>query len=122
MVLEHLKFFNTVISELLTVHVKIDEENKVLILLNSLLQSCDHIITTTLYGKETLILKEVTSTLLSNETGKRPNQESTKDRVWWSRKEKEEEKERKVLTHRMRVTFITGKVIKRMNTNIDKSC
>jgi len=28
-----------------------------------------------LYGKETLILKEVTSTLLSNEIRKRPNQE-----------------------------------------------
>ena len=28
-----------------------------------------------LYGKETLILKEITSTLLSNEIKKRPNQE-----------------------------------------------
>jgi len=35
-VLEHLKFFNKIISELLTVDVKIDEEDKVLILLSSL--------------------------------------------------------------------------------------
>ena len=49
-----------------------------------------------LYGKETLILEEVTSTLLSNEIRKRPNQEEQIGSVWWSREGKEEEKERKV--------------------------
>ena len=73
--LEHLNFFNKVISKLLTVDVKINEENKELILLNSLSQSYDHIITTMLYGKKTLILEEVISTLLSNEIRKRLNQE-----------------------------------------------
>ena len=43
-VLEHLNFFNKVISELLTVDVKIDEENKALIFLSSLSQSYDHIV------------------------------------------------------------------------------
>jgi len=43
MVLKHLNFFNKVISELLTVDVKIDEKDKVLILLSSLPQSYDHI-------------------------------------------------------------------------------
>jgi len=66
-VLEHLNFFNKVISELLAVDVKIDEEDMTLILLSSLSQSYDHIVTTRHYCKETLILKEVTSTLLSNE-------------------------------------------------------
>jgi len=74
-VLEHLNFFNKVINELLPVDVKIDKEDKALILLSSLSQSYDHIVTTMLYGKKTLILKEVTSTLLSNEISKRPNQE-----------------------------------------------
>ena len=43
-VLEHLKFFNKVIIELLAVDVKIDEEDKALILLSSLLESphCYH--------------------------------------------------------------------------------
>ena len=41
--LEHLNFFNKVISELLTIDVKIDEEDKVLILLSSLPESYDHI-------------------------------------------------------------------------------
>jgi len=73
--LVHLKFFNKIIRELLPVDVKIDEEDKTLILLSSLPQSYDDIVTTILYGKETLILKDVTSTLLSNEIRKRPNQE-----------------------------------------------
>ena len=63
-VLEHLNFFNKIINEFLTVDVKIDDENKVLILLSSLSQSHDHIVTTILYSKKTLILKEVLSTLL----------------------------------------------------------
>ena len=72
--LEHLNFFNKIINEFLTVDVKIDDEDKALILLSSLSQSHDHIVTIILYGKETLILEEVTSTLLSNEIRKRPNQ------------------------------------------------
>ena len=74
-VLEHLNFFNKVISKLPAADVKIDEEDKALILLSSLPQSYDHIITTILYGNETLILEEVTPTLLFNEIRKRPNQE-----------------------------------------------
>ena len=70
-VLDHLNFFNKVISELLTVDVKIDEKDNVLILLSSFSQLYDHITTTKLYGKETLILEEVTSILLSNEIRKR---------------------------------------------------
>ena len=68
--LEHLHFFNKVISELLTVNVKIDEEDKTLILLNSFSQSYDHIVITMFYGKKTLILEEVAATLLSNEIRK----------------------------------------------------
>ena len=73
MVLEHLNFFNKIINELLTVDVKIYEEDKALILLSSLPESYDHIVTTMLYGKKTLILEEVTSAHLSNEIRKRPN-------------------------------------------------
>ena len=73
-VLEHLNLFNMIISELLAVDVKIDEEDKALILLSSIPQSYDHIVTTMLYGKDILILEEVTGTLLSNEIRKRLNQ------------------------------------------------
>ena len=73
--MEHINFFNKAISELIAVDVKIDKEDKALMLLSLLPQSYDHIITTILYGKKTLILEEVTTTLLSNEIKKRPNQE-----------------------------------------------
>jgi len=94
--LKHLNFFNKVIRELLINDVKIDEEDKALILLNSLPQSYDHIVTDMLYGKETLILKEVTSTLYLMRSEKGQIKRSKKDCVWWSQKEKEEENERKV--------------------------
>jgi len=74
-VLEYLNFSNKVINELVAIDVKVDEEDKVLILLSSLSESHDHLITTMIYDKKTLILKEVKSTLLSNEIRKRPNQE-----------------------------------------------
>ena len=73
--LEHINFFNKVISELLSVDVKIDEEDNTLILLSSLPKLYDHIITTMLYDKKILIVEEVTSTLLSNEIRKMQNQE-----------------------------------------------
>ena len=51
-VLEQLNFFNKIISELIAVDVKIDEEDKVLILLSSLSQSYDNVVTTMLYSKK----------------------------------------------------------------------
>jgi len=56
-VLEYLNFFHKVINELLVVDVKIDEEDKALILLSSLPEPYDHVITTMLYDKKTLILE-----------------------------------------------------------------
>ena len=46
-----------------------------MILLSSLSQSYDHIVTTILYDKKILILEEITSTLLSNKIRKKSNQE-----------------------------------------------
>jgi len=54
--------------------MKINEENKVLMFFSSLSQSYDHIVTTMFYEKETFILNEVTTTLLSKKIMKRPNQ------------------------------------------------
>ena len=82
-VLEHLNFFNKIISDLLAIDVKIAEKDKMLIFLRSLSDSYDHIVTTTLSEKETLILEEVMETLLSNEIGKRSNQDKQEEvQVW----------------------------------------
>ena len=59
------------LNEILLVDVKIDEEDKMLILLISLPESYDHIVTIMLYDKETLILKEITLTLLSSKIKKK---------------------------------------------------
>ena len=82
-----------------------------MILLSSLPESYAHFVTIILYGKETLILEEVTSTLLLLRLGKDQIKRSRQDQIWWSREGKEEEKEEKVQTHQRCVTFFTGKVI-----------
>ena len=93
--LEHLNFFNKVISELLAVDVKIDEEDKVLILLSSL-------------PEYMIILSLPCSTVRKLSSWRRSRQlsylmrlekgqikRSIQDRVWWSQEEKEEEKEKR---------------------------
>ena len=81
--LEHLNSFNKIISELLAIDVKINEKDKVLILFSLLLETYDYIVTIMLYEKETLILEEIMTTLLSNEIRKRPIKMSRKGQVWW---------------------------------------
>ena len=66
--LEHMNVFNKLISPLRSMEVKVDEEDQALLLLSSLPKSYDHLVTTILYGKDTLKMEEVKTTLLSNET------------------------------------------------------
>src|SRR4051812_47791045 len=56
-ILQHLNVFNKIVSDLLALEVKLEEENKALILLSSLPTSYDHLVTTILYEKETLELE-----------------------------------------------------------------
>ena len=74
-----------------------------------------------LYSKETFILEEVTSILLSNEIRKRPNQEEQTGSglVVTGRKKKEKEERSKLIKGVN--TFVTGKVIGRMTASISKS-
>lgn len=53
--------------------VKIEDEDKALILLSSLPYEYEHLVTTLLYGKDTIELEDVTATLLSDEIRKRPS-------------------------------------------------
>jgi len=66
-----------------------------------------------LYGKETIILEEVTSTFLSNEIRKKPNQEeqTRSDLVVTGRKGREG---KKGPGSSKCITFVTRKVIGRM--------
>ena len=65
--LSHLNVFNGLITQLANLGVKIEEEDKAILLLNSLPSSYDNLATTILHGKITVELKDVTSALLLNE-------------------------------------------------------
>ena len=71
-----------------------------------------------LYGKETLILEEVTSTLLSNKIRKRINQEEKEGSNLVTNRKKRNRRRKVQLEH---ATFVIGKVIGRMTASISKS-
>lgn len=64
---DHLSTLNGIISELESIGVKIEDEDKALRLVLSLPQSYEHMKPILVYGKETLVFAEVTGKLLSEE-------------------------------------------------------
>ena len=64
---DHLNVLNSIMTELEAIGVKIEDEDKALRLLWSLPTSYKHLLPTLIYGKETIDLEEVSSTLLSEE-------------------------------------------------------
>ena len=76
---QHINVFNQIISDLKRVNVKFEDEDKTLMLLNSLPASStyENLVTTLMWGKETLDLEEITSVLLSFNQKKKANDESS---------------------------------------------
>ena len=70
-VLQHLNVFNKILSDLLALEVKLEEEDRALLLLSSLSQSYDYLATTIMYGKKTLELKNVRQMFQNNELMKK---------------------------------------------------
>ena len=66
-VLGHIQKFDRMCNELLNIWVKMEEEDKSLLLLCSLPPSYDPLVMTLLYGKETLEYEDMVSVLRSNE-------------------------------------------------------
>ena len=62
---QHINVFNHIISNMKRVDVKIKEEDMALMLLNSLPESYHNLVTTLMWGKETLEVEEITSALLT---------------------------------------------------------
>ena len=58
--------FNMLNTQLSSFRVNYEDEDKALLLLASLPTSFDHLVTMLMYGKDTIVLKEVTSALLSH--------------------------------------------------------
>ncbi|GMH29834.1 hypothetical protein Nepgr_031677 [Nepenthes gracilis] len=65
---KHLDDFNRIVTQMSTLDDVIKEEDKALVLLASLPASYNHIVTTLLFGKDTLKLDEVIASLLMNES------------------------------------------------------
>ena len=63
----YIQWFDRMSMDLLNIGVEFEEEDKSLLLLCSLLESFDPLMTTLLYDKETLVYKEIISMLRSNE-------------------------------------------------------
>ena len=75
--LQHLSKFNSLISQLLQFKVAFDDEDKTILLLASLPSSYENLMTTLLYGNDTLKFEQVSEALLSyNKTSKVANNES----------------------------------------------
>ena len=64
--LEHLNTFNMLNTQLSSFGVNYEDEDKLLLLLASLPTHFDHLVTMLMYGKETIVLDEMTSALLSH--------------------------------------------------------
>lgn len=71
--LEHLNLFIKLISLLVSMNVKVEEEDKMLLILASHPQSYEHLVTTLLYARDTFETEDVMETLLLNKMRNKPN-------------------------------------------------
>lgn len=85
--LAHLNSFTRLIAQLFSVEFKIEEDDKWLLLLPLFPDSYDHVVSITLYGKDTLMADDLTSTFLSNKMLKK---QLGRRRVGDSRNQKKE--------------------------------
>ena len=67
----HVNSFNKILADLLNLDEKFYDEDKVLLLLNSLPNEYDHLTTTFLHGKDSITFDVVCSTLYNSETRKK---------------------------------------------------
>ncbi|CAA0816208.1 Uncharacterized mitochondrial protein AtMg00810 [Striga hermonthica] len=74
---QHVNIFNQVVTDLASLEVKIEDEDKAMILLCSLPPSYEHMVTTLTYGKETIKTEEITSALLAHNQRKQKSGESS---------------------------------------------
>ena len=69
--IEHLYNFNKILADLQNLDVEIIDEDKALLLLNSLPESSEHLTTTLLYGKDEVKFVDVSNALVNNEYRKK---------------------------------------------------
>ena len=65
---DHVNSFNKILADLLNLDEKFEDEDKALLLLNSLPDEYDHLTTTLLHGKDSITFDAVCSALYRSET------------------------------------------------------
>lgn len=73
----YLNEFNRILTKVLVLEQKIEDEDKILLMLASLPASFDHIVTTLLSKRDTLNLDEMIALLFINESRQKSNGEVT---------------------------------------------
>ena len=71
---EHLNYYNKIFADLQNLEVDVSSEDKALLLLNSLPDTYDHLITTLLYGKDEIKFDDVSNVLTNNDYRKKDKQ------------------------------------------------
>ena len=71
---EHLNYYNKIFADLQNLEVDVSSEDKALLLLNSLPDTYDHLITTLLYGKDEIKYDYVSNVLINYEYCKKDKQ------------------------------------------------
>jgi hypothetical protein len=70
---EHINVFNQLVADLMKVDVKINDEDKAIILLCSLPRSYEHLVTTLTYGKEDIKVEDIVAALLAHDQRRKNN-------------------------------------------------
>ncbi|GKC51329.1 hypothetical protein Tco_1074074 [Tanacetum coccineum] len=92
---EHINEFNKLIGDLANIDIDIDDEDQALMLLTSLPSSYDNFVETLLYGRESLTLEDVLSSLNSWELKKRTYAKDDGDGLYvWGRSDHRGNQER----------------------------
>ena len=68
---DHVNSFNKILTDLLNLDEKFEDEDTILLLLNSFPEEYDHLTTTLLYGKDNITFDVVCSVLYNSETKKK---------------------------------------------------
>ena len=75
--IEHVNTFNRVISDLARIEVKVEDEDRAILMLTSLPKSYKGLVVTLTYGKTSITASEVTTALLSYDQREKKTEDST---------------------------------------------
>ena len=91
----HIDNFNRIILNLEDINVKLEDEDKAIILLSFLLPSYEHFVDTLLYGRQSIIIVDIKDSLSSKEVTKKAETNDGESLMARERPEKKENNKKK---------------------------